>query len=219
MAGPYIVTIKATDPKVTGLTYSITKALNVANVAAEQLVYGAGGIPQTANISFSTLSATGSLASVSCPTLLNLTTGKTLDNSSSQYVTCTATTPIPIASATTSVAVAIALTPAGSTSSIAPNSRSGGVYAAMAFGVPVLAFFGWFGRNKARKNIFRMMAILMLAFGALSTSGCGGGYKAVQLGSTNPGTALDAGSYKSWWRPGIASHRRRTRTTPSCPFP
>jgi hypothetical protein len=70
------------------------------------------------------------------------------------------------------------------------------MYLAMVFGVPMLGFFGWFGRNKARKGIFRMMALLLLAWGTFTVSGCGGGYTLKTTGSASAPTALPVGTYQ-----------------------
>jgi hypothetical protein len=73
--------------------------------------------------------------------------------------------------------------------------KSSGVYLAAVLGVPVLAFFGWFGRNSARKNFFRMMTVLLLAWSALVVSGCSGSYKVTQNTVASPPTVLPVGAY------------------------
>jgi sugar lactone lactonase YvrE len=213
--GVYTIVITATDPNAPALSYTATKQLNVASISAAQLVF-AGSVSQTVSLDFGTLSTGGTLTLVGCPEVLFTTTSSLKQNpdptnSNAQYVSCSAS-PTQITGGTTAVTVTV--TPcqtgttgtAGSTTSCGGSSaalapvnakagRSGGSYIAAALGVPVLAFFGWFGRNRARRNLFRMMTILLLGWGALTVSGCGGGYKVTSTGSSSPATSLAPGIY------------------------
>ncbi|WP_197414090.1 NHL repeat-containing protein [Terracidiphilus gabretensis] len=214
--GVYTIAITASDPNAPALSYTVTKQLNVASISAAQLVF-AGSVPQTVSLNFGTLSTGGSLTLVGCPEIMftadsSLKQNPDPKNNNAQYVACSASS-TPITSGSTAVTVTVtpcqtgATGTAGATTSCGDSTaalvpvngkagRSGGSYIAAALGVPVLAFFGWFGRNRARKNLFRMMTIVLLGWGALTVSGCGGGYKVTSTGSSSPATNLAPGTYE-----------------------
>jgi hypothetical protein len=211
----YAIVITATNPNAPALSYAVTKQLNVASISSQQLTF-AGSVPQTIPVDFAALSTGSSLTIIGCPEVLFSADGSVKNNpdpknNNAQYVACSAS-PTSITSGTTAVNVTITPCPSGATgtsgstscsggssASLAPMNakarRSGSSYIPVALGIPLLAFFGWFGRNRARKNLFRMMTILLLGWGALTVSGCGGGYKVTSAGSSSPATNLAPGSY------------------------
>ncbi len=216
-AGVYTIAVTATDPNAPALTYTATKQLSIASVSTQQLVF-AGSVPQSVSVDFGTLTAGGTLTLVGCPEVRFSTESSARKNpdptaNNQQYVSCSSSAPVSISSGTTTLSVTVTPCQSGTTGTAggsttncngtgaalvsvkAKAGRSGGSYMAIAFGVPVLAFFGWFGRNRARKNLFRMMAILLLGWSALTVSGCGGGYKLTSPGSSSPATNLAPGTY------------------------
>ena len=202
--GQYNLTVTATDPKAPTLTYSITKPVSIVNTTQQQSFTFSGIIAQTAQINFATPAAGISLSNFWCPQIKQTAgsppsgvTANPFPNQSSftatpAYLTCSGTTTTTTAGTTP---IAIQITPIASTAT-AQNRQAGGVYLAMVFGSPVLILLGWCGRNRARKNFFRMMTVLVLAWGALTISGCGGGYHVSQNGQSSPPTKLPVGSYQ-----------------------
>jgi large repetitive protein len=213
-SGAYTINVTATDPN-SGLSYTVAKQLSIATVSTQSLIF-AGSVPQTVSVNFNTLPSGGTLSLVGCPEIKFSTETAARQNpdptaSNALYVACSASSG-GISSGSTPLSVTI--TPCqtgttgtsgattscgGSTASLAPEKakigRSGSSYIAVALGAPVLVFFGWFGRNRARKNLFRMMTILLLGWSALTVSGCGGGYKLTSSGSSSPATNLAPGTY------------------------
>jgi hypothetical protein len=213
-SGAYTINVTATDPN-SALSYTITKQLSIATISTQSLIF-AGSVPQTVSVNFNTLPSGGTLSLVGCPeikfsteTAARLNPDPTASNA--LYVACSASSG-GISSGSTPLSVTI--TPCqtgttgtsgsttscgGSTAALAPEKakigHSGSSYIAVALGAPVLVFFGWFGRNRARKNLFRMMTILLLGWSALTVSGCGGGYKLTSSGSSSPATNLAPGTY------------------------
>jgi large repetitive protein len=213
-SGAYTINVTATDPN-SGLSYAVAKQLSIATVSTQSLIF-AGSVPQTLSVGFNTLPNGGTLTLVGCPEIKFSTETAARQNpdptaSNALYVACSASS-AGISSGSTPLSVTItpcqtgtsgtsgATTSCGSsTAALAPekakSGHSGSSYIAVVLGAPVLVFFGWFGRNRARKNLFRMMTILLLGWSALTVSGCGGGYKLTSSGSSSPATNLAPGTY------------------------
>ena len=205
-AGQYAVTITATDSS-TGaanpLSSSQTVSLNIVAISTSTSFSFAGVSPDTQSVTFSTSVSGASLTGFWCPQIQStsgsmptgVTTNPFVNQASSTgtatYLTCAASSTTTVQGSTQ---VSLTVTPLINNTS--QKSSSSSMYLAMVFGVPMLGFFGWFGRNKARKGIFRMMALLLLAWGTFTVSGCGGGYTLKTTGSASAPTALPVGTYQ-----------------------
>jgi hypothetical protein len=205
-AGQYTVTITATDSS-TGAANPLssfqTVSLNIVAISTSTSFSFAGVSPDTQSVAFSTSVSGVSLTGFWCPQIQStsgsmptgVTTNPFVNQASSSgtatYLTCAASSTTTVQGSTQ---VSLTVTPIINNTS--QKSSSSSMYLAMVFGVPVLGFFGWFGRNKARKSIFRMMALLLLAWGTLTVSGCGGGYTLKTTGSASAPTALPVGTYQ-----------------------
>ena len=202
-SGFYTITVTVSNPKAPNLMHTLTKQLSVINVSQQTASFAFNGIiAQTQPVNFASANAGVTLSGFWCPSVWGTPLGSTpKENQSSPtatsgtYVSCMAPSTTTTANST-SVSVQITPTQQGSSAGVqSPRSGGAGAYLAVVFGVPVLGFFGWFGRNRARKNLFRMMTILMLAWGALTINGCGGSYHVTQIGVSSPPTALPLGTY------------------------
>jgi hypothetical protein len=189
--GKYSITLSATDNAVASLTQPAgpKTVYVVAKNAALTLASGATGAE---NVQFNTSTATGTptLTTYSCPQLWNTATNAVFDNIASPLIVCTGPGGTAVTGAATSAVVNIT----ASSQTTALLARGSTLQLAGIFGLPVLVLLGWFGsRNSRRRNLFRLMLLILVAAGFTYVSGCGGSSVTVQKPATAPGTA--PGSY------------------------
>jgi large repetitive protein len=219
-AGQYTVTVSASDAtNAPTLIHTQVEPLVVVDTTSSQVTYsftGAFAITQSVNFgapsSFAPkniwcpqiLQTSGSLPSgVTSSSFANQGTLYSPGTSPPTFLACALGTS---SNSGSTLSINITPCPAGSSNCtsgqamVAPANKgvqkSNGSYAAVVLAMPLLIFFGWFGRNRARKSFFRMMTVLLLAWSALSISGCGGGFKLTTTGSSSAPTVLPVGSYQ-----------------------
>jgi large repetitive protein len=208
--GQYTINVSATDPtNAPTLVHTQTLPLNVVDTSSSGTTYSFTGVfAQAEPVNFGAPSGFSPTA-VWCPQIQWVGTGSlpaglpgnpfanqgtiSTPGSSPTYLTCAVGT-----SPNTGSQLSINITPIQAKQTAANNGdrKSNGSYAAVVLAMPVLVFFGWFGRNRARKSFFRMMTVLLLAWSALSISGCGGGFKLTTPGSSSAPTVLPQGNYQ-----------------------
>jgi sugar lactone lactonase YvrE len=224
--GQYTINVSAADPtNAPTLIHTLTEPLNVVDTATQPSYSFSGAFVGTESVSFGA-PASFTPAVVWCSQIKwtgsgtlpaglttnpftnyasqpNIVSAPPTSGSSPTYLTCALGS-----SSKSGPALSINITPcaadvancgSGQAAVTVANKavhKSHGASGAMALAMPVFILLGWFGRNRARKSFFKMMTLLLLAWGALSVSGCGGGYTLKTPGSSSAATVLPVGTYQ-----------------------
>jgi large repetitive protein len=136
------------------------------------LSLGAGS-QGTQNLNFNTALAGGgdSISTFGCGQIVD-SAGAVLPNTN--LISCSGAAGQSVSGPSSSLSVTISTSPSKS-ALVASSSPT--TYAAVVFGIPVLALLGWFGSRKSpRRSLYRFFSLMVLLFGLSYATGCGGSF-------------------------------------------
>lgn len=187
-ADSYSVTVTLADQisQQVSLSQSTTPLNVYVMEPSASLALGTGGASGTESALFLTPAPLTGTPTITCPLIWDAVNMKF----SSSKIGCSGPAgTITTSGLTTTIPITIST---GTTTASA--ARTSNIYLAGMFGLPVLALFGWLGAGRSqRRNLLRLLSLLLLALGISCASGCGGSFNPGTTGTTQTGIA--AGSY------------------------
>lgn len=170
----YNVTVTFADPALTTLSQTTAplKVFVVGQSAA--LALGTGGATGNEAALFLTPTPFSGTPTISCPQIWDTVNLKVLSNSGSSLITCTGPAgTVSENGLVTTVPISISTNGTSALLSLSGNT----LYLAGVFGAPLFALVGLIGgSNSGRKRVLRYLSLVLLAWGFVSVSGCGGSF-------------------------------------------
>jgi hypothetical protein len=188
-AGSYTVLVTGTDPT-TGLVHTASFGVNVRAVVTLQLASGAT-TGNTGNVTFAVPTGV-TLSGFSCLLGGSGITSPTGVDPAKFGVGCVFGSPMVSGN---TVTLPVSVTTSGTIAALDSPHRSNLLLAGL-LGIPFFGLFGLLrGRKRLGRDIFRLVAILVIGIAAFQTIGCGGSFQAKSGTSISGGGTTPPGIY------------------------